>query len=279
MSDATVTEAQSRQLEAIANGTSAWDESAFGKLLDDNAQAVETMVRGTSFPYCAWGLDHKLGADTPIPQIPRGRALARLNVLMAQRLAAQGNSQDATLHLLAGIRFARDLSQDMSLIGALTGKLALVSDLNAAVTLTQSNKLSKSDREKLVQAVRALPPDVFDWSQSIRKESAAIQDALVQLEQAKDPAQYLAKWGVNYGDWNGKLRPSAGEIRQYDSVMADAARAFRLPPAQAEQQLATIAAKIDSIGPAFRAFTPSLSRANASRKEVEELRQKFLQSM
>src|SRR4051794_12440905 len=59
MSDATVTEAQSRQLEAIANGTSAWDESAFGRLLDDNAQAVETMVRGTSFPYCAWGLDHK----------------------------------------------------------------------------------------------------------------------------------------------------------------------------------------------------------------------------
>jgi hypothetical protein len=279
MSDATITEAQSHQLEAIANGTSAWDESAFGKLLDDNAQAVETMVRGTSFPYCAWGLDYKLGADTPIPQIPRGRALARLNVLTAQRLAAQGNSKDATLHLLAGIRFARDLSQDMSLIGALTGKLALVSDLNAAVTLAQSNKLSKSDREKLAQTVRALSPDIFDWSQSIQKESGAIQGALVQLEQAKDPAQYLAKWGVNYGDWNGKLRPSTEEIRQYDSVMAEAARAFRLPPSQAEQQLATIAARIDSIGPAFRAFTPSLTRANASRKEVEELRQKFLQSM
>ena len=78
MSDATITDAQSRQLEAIANGTSAWDESAFGKLLDDNAQAVETMLRGTSFPYCAWGLDYQLGAATPIPQIPRGRALARL---------------------------------------------------------------------------------------------------------------------------------------------------------------------------------------------------------
>jgi hypothetical protein len=279
MSDATITEAQSHQLEAIANGRSAWDESAFGKLLDDNAQAVETMVRGTSFPYCAWGLDHQLGADTPIPQIPRGRALARLNVLTAQRLADKGNSRAATLHLLAGIRFAQDLSQDMSLIGALTGKLALVSDLNAAVTLVQSNKLSKSDREKLAQAVGALPPDVFDWSQSIRKESAAIQAALVQLQQAKDPAQYLAKWGVNYSDWNGKLRPSTEEIRQYDSVMADAARAFRLPPAQAEQQLATVTAKINAIGPAFAAFTPSLSRANASRKEVEELTQKLLQSM
>ena len=113
-------------------------------------------IRRPSKRWCAarhfltrWGLDHKLGADTPIPQIPRGRALARLNVLTAQRLAAQGNSQEATLHLLAGIRFAQDLSQDMSLIGALTGKLALVSDLNAAVTLAQSNKLSKSDRENL----------------------------------------------------------------------------------------------------------------------------------
>jgi hypothetical protein len=279
MSDATITEAQSHQLEAIANGTSAWDEPAFGKLVDDNSEAVETMVRGTSFPYCAWGLDFKLGVATPIPQIPRGRALARLNVLTAHRLAAQGNSKDATLHLLAGIRFAQDLSQDMSLIGVLTGKLVLASDLNAAAALAQSNKLSKSDREKLAQAVRALPPDVFDWSQSIRKESAAIQDALVQLEQAKDPAKYLAKRGVNYGDWNGKLRPSTEEIRRYDSAMADAARAFRLPATQADKQLETVTAKINNIGPAFRAFTPSLSRANASRKEVEELRQKFLQSM
>lgn len=279
MSDATITDAQSRQLEAIANGTSAWDDSAFGKLLDDNAQAVETMVRGTSFPYCAWGLDFQLGAATPIPQIPRGRALARLNVLTAQRLAAQGNSSAATLHLLAGIRFARDLSQDMSLIGALTGKLALASDLNVAAALARSNKLTASDREKLVQAVRALPPDVFDWSQSIRNESAAIRDALVQLRQASDPAAYLTRWGVDYGNWNGNLRPSAEEIRQYDSVMSDAARAFRLPPAQTEQQLASVATKINSMGPAFRAFTPSLSRANTSRKEVEELRQKFLQSM
>lgn len=281
MSDARITDAQSRQLEAIANGTAAWDESAaaFGKLLDDNAGAVETMVRGTSFPYCAWGLDYQLGAATPIPQIPRGRALARLNILTAQRLAYQGNSKEATVHLLAGIRFARDLSQDMSLIGALTGKLALTSDLNAAATLARTNKLSRNDREKLAQVVRALPPDVFDWSQAIRNESATVKDALVQLEQASDPAQYLTKWGVNYGDWNGELRPSAEEVREYASVMADAERAFRLPPAQADQQLATITAKINSMRPAFRAFTPSLSRANASRKEVEELRQKFLQSM
>ena len=99
------------------------------------------------------------------------------------------------MHLLAGIRFAQDLSQDMSLIGALTGKLALVSDLNAAVTLAQSNKLSKSDREKLAQAVRALPPDVFDWSQSIRKESAAIQDALVQLRAGEGPRTISSEMG------------------------------------------------------------------------------------
>ncbi len=279
MSDITITDAQSRQLEAIANGTSPWDESAFGKLLDANAEAVETMVRGTSFPYCAWGLDLQLGAATPIPQIPRGRALARLNVLTAQRLAYQGNSKEATLHLLAGIRFAHDLSQHMSLIGALTGKLALTSDLNAAERLAQTNKLSKSDREELAQAVRALSPDVFDWSQAIRNESGAVKDALLQLQQASDPAKYLTQWGVNYTHPSGKLRPTAEEIREYDSVMADAARAFRLPPAQADQQLATITAKINSMGPAFRALTPSLARANASRKEVEELRQKFLQNM
>ena len=91
MSDATITEAQSRQLEAIANGTSAWDESAFGKLLDDNAQAVETMVRGTSFPYCAWGLDLQLGADNAYPADPtRARACP---VKCADRAAARRSGQ------------------------------------------------------------------------------------------------------------------------------------------------------------------------------------------
>jgi len=279
MSDATITGSQTRQLEAIANGTSAWDESAFGKLVDDNAEAVQTMVRGTLFPYCAWGLDYELGANTPIPQIPRGRALARLNVLTAQRLASEGDSDAATSHLLAGIRFARDLSQGMSLIGVLTGKLALASDLNAAATLALSNKLSRSDRAKLAQSVRTLPPDVFDWAQSMQNESAAIHDALVQLQRAKDPAKLLAKWGISYSDWNGQLRPSATEVRRYDAIMADAVRAFRLPPAQTDQQLAPIAARINAMSPVFRALTPSLSRANTSRKEVVALRQKFLQNM
>ncbi len=278
-SDASITDVQSRELEAIANGTSPWDESAFGKLVDDNAEAVQTMVRGTSFPYCAWGLDYELGANTPIPHIPRGRALARLNVLTAQRLASEGKSDDATLHLLAGIRFARDLTQGMSLIGVLTGKLALTSDLNAATALAQSNKLSRSDRQKLAQSVRGLPPDVFDWGRSIQNESAAIHDALVQLQQANDPAKLLVKWGISYSDWNGQLRPSATEIHRYDSIMADAVRAFGLPPAQTDQQLATIGAKINAMGPAFRSLTPSFSRANVSRKEVVELREKFLQGM
>ena len=279
MSDATISDAQSRQLEAIANGASAWDESAFGKLLDDNAAAVQTMVRGTSLPYCAWGLDYRLGNDMPIPQIPRGRALARLNVLAAQRLASEGKSEEATSHLLAGIHFARDLSQEMSLIGALTGKLALTSDLNAAMTMANAKKLSNSDREKLKQAVHALPPDVFDWSSSIKYESSAIHSALIQLEQAGDPAKLLTEWKVDFSGWNGQLRPSVAEVRQYDLIMADAARAFRLPPAQTDQQLSTIVAKINAMSPAFLALTPSLSRANASRKEVEALRKKFLQNM
>src|SRR3954451_13217267 len=72
MSDQTITETQSKQLEAIANGSAAWDEDAFGKLVTENRGAVETMVRGTALLYCAWGVDYALAESAPIPQIDRG---------------------------------------------------------------------------------------------------------------------------------------------------------------------------------------------------------------
>lgn len=274
MSDLSLSDGDSKRLEAIANGSAAWDEGAFGKLVDANSSAVEIMVRGTALPYCAWGVEYDQGAAASIPQISRGRALARLNVLTAQRLAARGDSHAATLHLIAGIHFARDLSQGMPLIGVLTGKLALLSTLNTAAALAP--RLAPSDRLALARSMRALPPDVFDWSRALHQESVGIRDLLMRLKSSPDPKKWLTEWGEDPNKFGDNPRPSDADLRQYDAVMSEAVRVFHQPAGQVRAEALTLDARIKKLGPAVSAFTPSLQRTADNRQQVQDARSAFL---
>jgi hypothetical protein len=274
MRDQQLTDAQSKQLEDIANGNAAWDESTFGRLLDENRSAVETMVRGTSFPYCVWGIDYKLADAAPIPQVGRGRVLARLNAITAQRLAAQGKSREATDHLIAGLRFSRDLSAGMPVIGALVGKLALSDDLNTAALLIKTGKLSNEDRQRLNGAVRALPVDVFNWGSSIRIESEAIQGTLRKLQVAPDPAKLLEAWGMHEAAKNP--RPSPQDIPEVARLMNDAEALFRQSLEVNRGGLSNLVTRIGQLPPVASQQIPSFQRLYDRRKEVVELRQKIL---
>ncbi len=274
MRDQQLTDAQSKQLEDIANGNAPWDESTFGRLLDENRGAVETMVRGTSFPYCVWGIDYKLADAAPIPQVGRGRALARLNAITAQRLAAQGKSREATDHLIAGFRFSRDLSTGMPLIGVLVGKLALSDDLSTAVLLVKAGKISNDDRKRLNDAVRALPADVFDWGGSIRIESEAIQGTLRRLRVEPDPAKLLEAWGMREAAKNP--RPSPRDITEVAHLMNDAEALFHQSLAVNQSGLSQLQARIRQLPPVASEQIPSFQRLYDRRKEVVEMRQKLI---
>jgi hypothetical protein len=275
MKDQTLSDVQSKQLEKIAAGNAPWDEVAFGKLVDENGAAIETMVRGTALPYCAWGLDADLAEAAPTPQVGRGLALARLNVLSAARLAAKGRSHEAADHLIAGIRFSRDLGTGMPLIGILAGKSALNSDLNVVLSLSRSGQLSSEDRRRIVGVVRGLSSDVFDWSSALQLEAAGLRSVLMRLQASNDPAKLLASWGIN-GPELKHPRPTQEDIRQVDDILARAAHLFRQPASSTSAEIAQLDSRIANLKSVASGVTPSLQHVNDDRKEVEELRQKVL---
>lgn len=275
MSDQPLSASEAQRLEAIASGSSPWDEKAFGKLLDKNAAAVETMVRGTRMPYCVWGVEPELGPVAPIPQIGRGRALARLNILTAQRMAARGDTTGATTHLIAGIRFARDLAEDTSLIGALAGRLAIVSDFRAAEAL--AGKLSAQNRAAIARAVRDLSPGIFDWSKAVEADLTAVKTGLIQLRYSKNPDRLFVQWGESSPKPSSRVTES--DIRQFEPILQGAVRAFRKSPAETQMELRELQKSIEKLNQPARDFVPSLQGMNEARRQLEETRQAFLRRM
>ncbi|HEY3929889.1 MAG TPA: hypothetical protein VGL89_16075 [Candidatus Koribacter sp.] len=290
MSDQPLSSAEAQHMEGVAKGTVPWDEAAVGKLLDQNAGAVETMVHGTTFPYCVWGIDYwgndkHLVAASPIPDLGRGRALARLNILAARRLAAQGKSREATDHLVAGIRFAQDLGAGMPLIGVLVGAYSLDTDLTAALQLARDGKLSREDRARLKAAVRALKPDVYDWSGAIHLEKKAMMESLLQVKNAQDPLKLLAfPENKEFQDLNEAVRtnprPSDADMREADAIWAKAEVLFRQPAASSAPGFDQLQGRIEKLGPLCKMGFPSLKRMNDERQtRVEDVLKKFQNEM
>lgn len=278
MTDAKLSDAQGKQLDAIATGDAAWDEPAFGKFMDENAGAVRTMVRGTELPYCEWGVDYELAAKAPIAQVGRGRALARLNILTAKRLAAQGKGREATDHLIAGLRFGRDLSAGMPLIGVLVGASALTDDYNAALVLNQSGQLAAADKARLSAAVRALPEDSLDWSGAMRTEGAGIHRDLVNLQRSSDPVKMLRDWQMDQAAL-AYAHPSDNDIRDVDSIFNEAASLLKQPTSKNQAAVAALQERITKLKSIGAYLIPSISRDNERRKALVDLRQKVLASL
>ncbi|MGE0406528.1 MAG: hypothetical protein AB7O65_09520 [Candidatus Korobacteraceae bacterium] len=273
MSDQKLTDSQIKHLEDIANGTAPWDESAFGSLLDENRDAVVTMVRGTALPYCDWGVDYQLADTAPIPQVGRGRALARLNALTARRLAAQGKSREATDYLIAGIRFARDLSTGMSLIGVLVGKFALTNDLNTAMELERSGQLSSEDKMRLAATLRALPAGVFNWGHAIGLEADVIDSVLRRLQKSDNPSKLLETWGMQEAAKDSRLTDA--DIRQVRELMIQAEKLFS-QTIMTSEEIHQLQQRVAKLRPVARAPIPSFQRTYERRKEQEDLRQKAI---
>ena len=278
MTDAKLTDAQSKQLDAIATGSAAWDEMSFAKLLDENSGAVETMVRGTTLPYCEWGVEYDLAAEAPIAQVGRGRALERLNILTAKRLAALGRSRDSVDHLIAGLMFGRDLYAGMPLIGALVGATALSDDFNAALQLNQSGQLAPSDKSRYVAAVRALPRDGVDWDSAIRIESLGVEHDLINLKRSADPAKMLRDWQIDPAGI-ADPRPTDAEIHNVEGIFSEAGALFKQPAASAQAGLASLQERVSKLKFVGAYLIPSLTRMNDRRRAVEELRQKVLSTL
>jgi hypothetical protein len=199
-------------------------------------------------------------------------------LLTAKRLASQGKSREATDHLIAGLRFGRDLSFGMSLIGALVGAAALSDDFNSALQLSRSGQIAAQDKSRYLAAVRVLPDDGLDWSAAIRTEGDGIHRDLVKLQRAKDPARILRDWQMPDA-LQSNPRPSDADVQQVDAIMNEAAAMLHQPATQNGAALAALqdrAAKLNSIG---TYIIPNMQRSNDKRKELATLRARVLKEM
>src|SRR5579864_4848386 len=120
MKDFTLTEQQAQHLATIVHGTAPYDDNEFGKLVEENKPALETMIRGTALPLCNWGIEENLGPEAPIAFVRKARELGHLNLLYAFHLSLHGDMSDAARSLAAGIHFSHDIASGGTLFSAAT---------------------------------------------------------------------------------------------------------------------------------------------------------------
>jgi len=265
-------------LEKTAAGEAPWDEAKLGPILDENAGAIRMMQRASKLPDCDWGNDYSEGAQASIAYLPRGRVLARLNTLYGMRLAVKGDTEGAVETWLDGIRFSQDMAKGGTLIFALIGSTAMLSNLHALAQEAQSGKFDAAQKKRIESAMRAVPETGFDWGRAMRMEELVIEATVRHMSQAADPAAYYREvWGKPApADFSV---PTAADIAQFHRVMEAGEAAFELPPDAARAKLTAIEAEVRALQPILRETVPSYARENDVRFKVQAQRQELLQAL
>jgi hypothetical protein len=268
MNDSPISTEDAAQMDAIVSGKAPWDEQKFGPLVEQNKDAIETMIRGTQLPYCEWGLEYKLGPDAPIAHLPKARALARLNRLYAERLASSGDYDGSVRATIAGIHFAQHLTNNASFFGALTAKVALVIQLDQAGQLASSGRLSSAQLAALRAVVQSLPEGGFRWQNAAFTEGWAIRRSMTILSEAADPKALYQAWFGNSAP-EGFRAPSYKDKDDLDFVMGKLyAKLLGMPPDVASAQLPALQKQIAALNPVIQMAIPNPARMIAARAEV-----------
>lgn len=267
MNDSPISTEDAARMDAIVSGKAPWDEPKFGPLVEENKDAIETMIRGTSLPYCEWGIEYDLGPDAPIAYLPKARALARLNGLYANRLASTGDYDSALRATTAGIRFARHLAENASFLGTLTAKAAPIPQLAQAQQMAASGRLSSAQLAGLRAAVKSLPEGAFDWAHAARLEGGAMRRALETLAHSTDPKALYREWFGDPVPPDFRV-PADKELADDGVMMATYAGLLEMSPDAAQAQLPALRKQIASLNAVSQMAVPNPARMIAARAEV-----------
>jgi hypothetical protein len=265
-------------LEKTASGDAAWDEAKLGPIVDKNEEAILAMQRASKLPECDWGLEYDRGPGAAIAYVPRARVLARLNTLYGMRLAANGKTEEAIDTWLAGIRLSQHLTRGGGLIFSLIAKMTLLSNFNALTQSAQSGKWNGLQRKRVEDVLRAMPETGFDWSEALWYEQGPLDIGVKQMKEAANPRAY-------YEELTGKPAagffqvPTASDMEAFHQVMGAAEATLRLPPDQAQDRLRALQESVKTLHPFYRETTPSFTRINEARAEVQAARQTLLSKL
>lgn len=170
MQDSAITDQQAAELNTIIAGTAPYRDLKYRDLVEKNRPALETMVRGTALGNCDWGLDYKLGPNTPVDFVRKALALGRLNILYSFHLALGGDKDGSVRALAAGLRFSHDVANGGTLFASLVAKHLLADHLRVIAHALQVEELSPPERLLLRQAIEQIGPEGLDWKGNVRRE-------------------------------------------------------------------------------------------------------------
>jgi hypothetical protein len=276
MQDVEADQATAELLQKTLTGEAAWNEAKLGRIVDDNAEAIQIMQRATKLPDCDWGLEYSLGPRTPIPFVKNSsRALARLNTLFGIRLAARGDTQNAVDTWLAGIRFSEDLAKGGSLLATLTATSGLIPNLHALTNVAQSGALNAAQRQQVAKAVRVLPETGFDWGLALWYDAYPINIVVREMAKAPSPEAYYRELMNEPAPATFSV-PSTSDLTRYYKLLTATEEALRLPPKEAEGKLKSLQNSVETLHPILQRMTPSFIRINDGRVDVETARQNLL---
>jgi len=160
---------QAKELNLMLMGNAPYDDAKYKDLVEKNRPALETMARGAALQNCDWGLDYKLGPDTPVDFARKGLALGRLNVLYAKHLILTGDEKEAARTLASGLRFSHDIANGGTLFASAVSTHLLMFHLTTIATL-HVEALSPAQRSALRLAIAQLGPEGLDWRSNVKRE-------------------------------------------------------------------------------------------------------------
>jgi hypothetical protein len=274
MKDADLSDADVKELSEIISGARPYDDNKFGKLVEDNAQPIETMMVGANLPQCEWGLTilaEKFGPSTPVPYFWRSRALGRLDILYVLRAWRRGEQEKAVEALSGGLKFARHISSGGPLVPALIAKMLMLQQLSVANRLLDSGKLTAQEKQTLRAALDDLGADGLDWQAAANTEMKGIKLTVDQLRSARDPRQYYKTMlGKDAREFHGVTTQDYTDAAKIASAYAKLFRDDNPEPVQRAISTAT---------PLIQMIVPSPEKALKSKQElkkaVEETRAKL----
>jgi hypothetical protein len=178
MQDSAISDEQGRQLNAVLDGASPYDDGKYKELVEKNKFALEIMARGASLPNCDWMLDYQMGSAMPVAYVWKARALGSLNILYVSHLLVSGDKDGAVRALAAGIRFSHDVANGGSLVSALVAKHLLSEHLVTALAILQAGGLSPAQRMTLQKAATQLGQVGLDWQSAARRDLESLRGSL-----------------------------------------------------------------------------------------------------
>lgn len=269
MKDADLSDADVKELGEIIASTKPYDESKFGQLVENNTEAVETMMMGAAFPDCDWGLaarSEKLGWQTPVPYFWRSRAMGRLDMLYALRAWNKGEQDKAVQALSNGMRFARHVANNGPLVPALIAKMLLLQQLSIVNRWVDSGKLASAQKELLNTTLAGLGTSGIDWESAVQTEMNGLKVNLDLLRSAPDQRQYVKLMFAKdaFPDFHEVTRQDYADLAKITALFVKQFRDDNTEPVKTATRAAT---------PLLQAMIPNPEKTLKAEQELKKVLQ------